>query len=961
MKRLSFVLSFLLGILIVMIPVAWQSIPGLHPFGSDRASATTPLISAGLQKPLSKPVPKASRTAAQGHSLPKGPSEGEQPRKPPGDSSEGPPLMPLEQLTKDTKKLEGLFTLYRNERTGKLFMEVRPEQFNQNYLAAMTLASGIGESALYSGMPLGDFMFTLRRVNNTVQFVIPNTYFRATAGTPIQGVVQRSFSDSVLEALPIRSLNKTNQAVVVELNPLLLTDLPGITPMLIAFLGSPYTIDQSRTYFGSIKPFPQNLEIESVYGYSGGIGGMDMPAFINNVPDSRAFDLKVRYSLSSLPANPAYRPRLADDRVGYFITAFQDFSDDTPRLPFVRYINRWHLEKADPKAELSPPKKPITFWIENTVPKEYREAIRDGILMWNQAFEKIGFKDAIEAKQMPDNADWDPADVRYNTIRWFASTDGGFALGPSRVNPVTGEILDADVLVDANFVRFLKNEFRTLVEQNQESNLPFAAQLTGNANLCNYGPRGRSLKQRNQKELQTKKLPRLRFSSHQIAYQDLCYGLEGAQQFAVGHMSLALMQNMLPSSPEMTKYVNDFLRELIAHEVGHTLGLRHNFQASAMLKPEELNNPEITRKRGLVGSVMDYNAVNLAPQGTPQGDYYTHRIGPYDEWAIEYGYKTSDATTTIGERDFLNKIAVRSAEPDLAFSTDEDVFSGLNPKVNVFDMSSDLLTYSQWQMDNARAMWQRIDKRYPLQGGSFNDVRVAFNAVFGYYFQYASFLTNYVGGQYFNRSRYGDANGRLPFEAVTLADQRKALELIRTNVFNEKAFQFSPMLLNKLAPSRWSHWGANPAIFKLDYPILDNVLFLQMIVMYDLMSYDRLSRLRDGELKNPEQTLTIPELFDTVQAGIWGDVVQAGDTLKLSGLRRALQREYLNAMVGIVLRQVDVPEDARTVARYELKQLRDGISRGLKRVDEKDVYTLAHLEEARDRITKTLEAQLQGQ
>ncbi len=379
----------------------------------------------------------------------------------------------------------------------------------------------------------------------------------------------------------------------------------------------------------------------------------------------------------------------------------------------------------------------------------------DGILMWNQAFEKIGFKDAIEVKQMPDNADWDPADVRYNTIRWFNSTDAAFAMGPSRTNPLTGEILDADIIVDANFIRSLKQEFRSLIETNQERNLPLVGAILGNRNACQENATiGKDFK-----KIPAKAVTPLRFGNHGLNLQDICYGMTGMQNFATGQMSLSVLKDALPSDGIQKEYIQEFLRELIAHEVGHTLGLRHNFQASGMLKPEELNNTEITRSKGLGASVMDYNAVNLAPLGTKQGDYYPRRIGPYDEWAIAYGYTTAPTPQT--EMEELRKIASRSSEPDLAYSTDEDLFPGLNPQVQAFDLSSDLLTYSQWQFDNARAIWSRLDQRLPLQGESFNDLRLAFNAVFSYYFGYANKLTDYIGGQYFNRSRYGDAVGRV--------------------------------------------------------------------------------------------------------------------------------------------------------------------------------------------------------
>jgi Met-zincin/Domain of unknown function (DUF5117) len=982
MKRFSIVLAFVLGITLAAAPLGIRYASGLEPvqnvvtkvIGKKAAKALFKAAGLNSNSVAQAPAIKTSKTAAPQAATPKvatpvmnqeaitaakeaaeGAKRGRSPEEAGAD-----PFRPFDTVIRDTKKIEGLFTLYRNEKTNRVFAEIMPEQLEQNHLMVMTLESAIGEKGLYSGLPLGDFLFKLRRVNNnTLQFVVPNTYFRADRGTPMERSIERSFSDSVLQILPIRSIHDKRKSLLVELNPLLLGDLPGLGMAL----GGGYGLDPTRSYVSRVKNFEKNTEIETVFGFSGGgdLGGM-MPTFFSTLPDSRAFDLRVRYSLSVLPGKDnGYRPRLADDRVGYFITAFQDFNNDMPRQPFVRYINRWNLEKQDPQAALSAPKEPIVFWIENTVPVEYRAAVKAGIEMWNQAFEQAGFKNAVVAKQMPDKADWDPADVRYNTIRWFNSTDAIFAMGPSRVNPLTGQILDADIVVDANFVRAMRQEYRAIIEQNQAANVPFVSALMGQNNLCNYGIAGKALKQRQKAAAPKLNIKPLRFKPHPIGTQDLCYGLEAAQQFSMGAMQMGLIQNELPNSAAMTAYVDDFLRELIAHEVGHTLGLRHNFRASGMLKPEELNNLEITRKRGLVGSVMDYNAVNLAPQGTKQGDYYTHVIGPYDKWAISYGYSDSKAKSIVAERDFLQTIASRSAEPDLAYATDEDVFSFLDPQVNLFDMSGDLLTYSQWQMDNAKTMWQRVDKRYPLQGESFNEVRVAFNAVFSHYLQNASFLTNYVGGQSFNRYRSGDAKGRLPFEAVPVSEQRRALALIQKNIFDENSFKFAPELLNKLAPSRWSHWGTNTPVFRLDYPIFENVLFLQAITMYDLLNYDRLARIRDGELKAPNQTLSIPELFDSLQMGIWGEVMEAKDGLTLSSPRRALQREYMNAMIDMILRRGDAPEDARTVARYELKQLRDSIGRAMKQVNAKDVYTMAHLEESRDRISKAIDAPLQGQ
>ncbi len=985
MNRRSLLLAFVLGLALAIAPFAWTFAQSAPPVLTTLQHTVKAWAEAALGQPTPTPTQNLAKPdlAKPGTAKkPAGTSDGDDDED--DTPSDGKTSKKFDQQIKGWEKLEGLFTLYRDRPTGKLYLEIRRDQLNVNYLSTVTLESGIGEGDLYSGLPLVDFLFNFRQVNNKVQFVVPNLYFRTRPGDPQEQAVKRAFSDSTLQSLTILATHPQRKSILVDLGPLLLADFPGLVPMLSASLGARYTLDANKSSFGAVKAFPQNMELESIYGFSGGAGEGGLPAFIVTLPDSRSFNLRVRYSLSQLPAHKAYRPRMADERIGYFISAYQDLSSDTPRSPFVRYINRWHLEKQDPTAALSPPKQPIVFWIENTVPLVYRDAVRDGILMWNQAFEAAGFKNAVEARQMPDKASWDPADVRYNTIRWLTSFDGGFlGIGPSRVNPLTGEILDADILIDASFSRYLKQQYQNVVRQSQLRSLPDLAKLTGNPRLCTYGPIAQELQElaiatlpstaqndTSETAAPARRSPSLQ-SVQRMGNYDLCYGLESAQQFALGASSLMMLHNALPNGAEMERYVQDFLRTLVAHEVGHTLGLRHNFRGSTMLQPEELNNRDITHQKGLVGSVMDYSAVNLAPQGTPQGDYFTQRIGPYDAWAIAYGYSASPNNNGQAEAKMLDAIAQRANEPDLAYATDEDIFADLDPKSHAFDLSGNLLTYAPWQFENALQMWKKVDSRYPLDGESFNDVRVIFDDIFSYYFNYAQMLPTYVGGQFFSRLRGGDDRAlgapRSPFVPVSLAQQRQALQLIQQYVLDDRKFRFSPEFLNKLAPSRWSHWGEDPEIFKLDYPIYDRILSLQTIVLQDLLNASRLARLRDAELKAaPGQVLTLPELFDTLQTGIWQEVL-SGDaplTVPLNGssLRRGLQRQYVAIMTNMVLRRANVPGDARSLAGYELRQLRDGIDKTLRRRSrDLDAYTRAHLEETRDRLAKTFAAQLQAQ
>ena len=868
-------------------------------------------------------------------------------------------ILPFEEVIKDTEELDGLFKVYTKKDRKEIFLEIKPEQLNKNFLCIVTLNSGIGQAPLLRGMPLQDLMVYFQRVQDRVHFVVRNVKFRTEAGDPLQRSLDTSFSDSVLYSLPIKSIHPTRKTLLISLNDLLMSeeDLSGLNAYLPMFLDSKYKKDSKKSYFGNLSVFPLNLELESVYAFKSDNPLVSIPSLI----DSRAFSLRVRYSFSEIPVNHGYKPRLADERVGYFLTAYRDFSDSR-KEPFVRYINRWHLEKENPNAPLSPPKEPIVFWIENTVPLEYRKAIRDGILMWNQAFEEAGFIDAIAVRQMPDDATWDPADVRYNVIRWSSSFQPWFfGLGPSRVNPLTGEILDADILLDANVIRIMRGEYRHLLqnpgsETDGFSNTSFSLCMgqDPSAMLPNSAPAREIF--HNGSDLGG-------LFSQLRDRHDLCYGMEAPHNFAVAAMSLSMQHNLLPSSPEMQDFVHQYLRFLTAHEVGHTLGLRHNFHASTMLTPQELHDRTITSEQGLTASVMDYLPVNLAPPGIEQGDYFSQVVGPYDRWAIEYGYKPIDAFSPEGEWRQLEKIAERAVEPELSYATDEDTYDFLDPAANVFDLSSDMLQHSQWQLENARALWERLDRRYLVSGDSYSEVRDQFDSLYFYYLRQVRNVTLYVGGQSFNRIRPGTDRRRLPFEPIPVEKQRQALQTLQEYVFDENAFQFSPELLNKLAPDRWSHWGTRTLIFPLDYPIGDRILYVQKIVLAALLSPPRLMRLRDLELKTPEEeSLTIPELFETLKGGIWTEVLAEKNQLtEISSTRRSLQREHLNLLGAMVLRESRVPEDARTLAWYNLHQLDEALEKTLKkRKDDLNVVTIAHLQETHARIGQILTAQLRS-
>jgi len=984
--------GFLAGLLLVVVPVVMQSdrvlsqadSPVGQPVHPKPWAAVTAVHLAGQtgllelqdpRSPVEDSTPEAAKTRKPAPVT----------KKPPSSStttSSDTSFKDFDSEVSATEKLSGLFTVYQKSNSNKLLAEIQPEQLNQNFLCTITLESGLGAGGIYSGLPIGDMLFYFQRVNNNLQFVVRNVNFRVQPGDPVQDSVRRSFSDSVLYTLPIVSIHPNRKSLLVDLSPMLLSDFANLNGVLDYLLGGSYSLDTEGSYLGRVKTFPLNVELESIYNFIGSGG------FLESLADSRAFTLRIRYSLSQLPDRNNYRPRLADNRVGYFITAYKDLSSNYRRQDaFVRYINRWQLEKKDPQAELSPPQQPIVFWIENTVPKQYRDTIRDGVLMWNRAFEKIGFKDALVVKQMPNNATWDPADIRYNTIRWFHSNDALFALGPSRVNPLTGQILDADILIAADMVRYVQDQYKVFGELGRPPAKNDLSSLLESPAFCNQMmlPLGRSLFGSIANQTRPQRHPPHLLRN--LKAYDLCYGNQAVQHLANAAIALNF-RNVLPNSPEMDKFVKQFLQELVAHEIGHTLGLRHNFHGSTLRTPDQLNNQDLNNQdlietSGLVSSVMDYNPPNIAPSLLQQGSYFTPVIGPYDEWAIAYGYTPlPEAMIPLQEQSALEKIASRASEPDLAYGTDEDAFVGLDPDISAFDLSGNSLVYAQQQMERAQEIWNRLDRRYVSVGDRYSEAREIFDTVFFNYLSQTSFLTTYIGGQHINRAPSGNPGDRFPFEQVAIAEQKQALDLLQQYVFSPDAFQFSPTLLNRLAPSRWLHWGSDAFSFRLDYPVHQRVLILQTLVMSDLLSSDRLERLVDAELKTqPGEALQPADLFTTLQNSIWAEVLQpAKGTLEIGTLRRALQRQHLTLLSNMVLRNnlqaldnaqtvpdliaafstAGAPEESRTLAWYHLRKLRSLLDQAVKRPID-DLATRAHLEQSRDRITKILDASLQSQ
>ena len=818
------------------------------------------------------------------------------------------------KVTEDSKSYEGFFKLYQKKEN--LYCEIQPTQLDKPFLCMISVARGLGQGFLLSGMTLEEWMLVWRRVGDKVHLVRKNVRFRAEKGTPIAKAVDLGHNDSVLFSLKIESIHPQRKSVLVNISPVFISDLPPLARRI----ASDARFDKARSTWGAVKAFPKNVELKVNAVYSSQTN-------MSTIPDSRGIQLTLHYSLAGLPENN-YRPRLADDRLGHFMTAVKDYSSKTSDAPFIRYVNRWHLEKADKETKLSPPKEPIIFYIEKTVPHRYRPYVRQGILEWNKAFEKIGFADAIEARIQQDHEDWDPEDARYNTIRWMVGA--GFAIGPSRVNPLTGQILDADILIGESWIRYWQREYMTFFDEvAHERDHPM---------------------------------------DHSSHFQcQIASGLARQMGFMASVLQARGLTDADGELPE--EFIGEALKTLTMHEVGHTLGFRHNFKASTIFSLDDLN-----KKKGeaLIGSVMEYDAVNIAPEGQEQGDYYTKTIGPWDYWVVEYAYKPIDASKPEGELKALGEIASRVASSELTYGTDEDAygyrFRDLDPLVNRWDLGDDPLAFAKQRREIVVGLWDKIADKVTKEGMGYQRVRRAFGSLLFEHGFTMYLASRYIGGQYHHRDHRGDENGRLPFVPVPAVKQREALQFIKEYALSDKAFTFSPELLNSLAITRWSDWGGDSwTSTRFDYPVHDVILRNQTLILERMLYPSVLSRVQDAELKFPkgEDAFTLPELFSGITDAVWVELGRDAGAKQwsnsdafISSFRRGLQREHLKQLIKLVLEaDSGTPEDARSLARLHLGQIRSKIQRVLQNArGTLDDYSFAHLEESQVRVEKALDA-----
>lgn len=876
----------------------------------------------------------------------------------PGGPQAGPP--PFASVIKDARRIDGPLTLWQKE--DKVWIELEPAQFNQPFLLSPKIKSGIGQGGVLGGLMALPFngaggaqVVEFVRVHRQVRLQARNTEVLAKAGTPEARAVEASYSHSLLGAVALASQpHPDRKSVLIEANALFLADVIGVGGMLQRGLRQGYGLDRNNTIFTAVRGSPQAVTLETQsHWFTGSVGGppgaaappgAPVAAPPQWLPDTRSLLVGLSYSLAPLPAQPM-PTRAADPRVGLFNTTVLDFSNDTDRTPRQRHVTRWRLEKKDPAAEFSEPVQPITFWIDRNVPLAYRETVRSAILEWNKAFEKIGFRGAIQVQQQPDDAAFDTLDLGYASVRWMMNASPSFgAIGPSHIDPRTGEILDADIAIEGLVTRGAR-QLRAHV-------LAAPVQAAGDFGARIENPYAHLF------DSAAERAARLGLPLDADAHAHCRHAALAAEQLGYAMDVLQARGELDADGPLAEQFVQDHVKEVVMHEVGHALGLRHNFRASRAYTEAQLADAEFTRAHGTTGSVMEYTAVNLPRPGQPGGVPFQTTLGPYDHWAIEYAYKPLPADLTPqAQRAELQRIAARGSEPLLAFGTDEDFALGLDPESLQGDLGDDPLAFAAKRLEIARDLFQRQESRELPADQDYTVLRRSLGFAVNDAARALAVLTRQIGGVRTLRDYPG--SGRDPLQPVDAAVQRAALDQVARAALAGDGLRLSPALQRRLAPD-FLHRADNLAE-ATDFALPQRLLELQRAVLNHLLSDALAARVQDSASKTDpvQRPLALAEIYQRVARDVWSELGPRGRLREpIAVERRELQRSHVNRLAAALLRgSTTVRADARGLMREQARELLARLQAAQRGALDAD--TRVHLADSIDSLRQALSAPMQ--
>lgn len=646
------------------------------------------------------------------------------------------------------QKIDGFMPLYWDTRNGKMLMEV--SRFKREFLYQVSLPAGLGSNPV--GLDRGQigrtFVVYFERVGNKVLLVQPNYRYRALSNDEAERrAVADSFAKSVIYGFKIEA--EKDERILVDATAFLLRDAHGVADRIRQARQGNFRLDDSRSafYLEKTKGFTKNTEVEATLTFAGEEPGR----LVGSVtPTANSVTVREHHSFVELPDNN-YKPREFDPRVNSINIIFNDYASPITEPVEKRWIIRHRLEKKEPDAAVSEAVKPIVYYVDNGAPEPIRSALVEGAAWWNQAFEAAGYKNAFQVKVLPPDAD--PMDIRYNMINWVHRSTRGWSYGASVVDPRTGEIIKGNVSLGSLRIR---QDFMLATGM-----IPAYA-TTDEKGFCAFGDS-----------------------------PELSYLADSKQESA--DMSLAR------------------IRQLSAHEVGHTIGFEHNFAASSYGR----------------GSVMDYPApmVEIKNGKLDLSNAYAVGIGSFDKFSVKFAYSQFAANTN--EAAELEKIIVQGVADGMLYINDSDA-RGMNtahPLASIWDNGTDMVAYLKHEMDVRRIGLNQYGLNSIPNGTPLSELEAKLIPLYLHHrYQLVSALKS-VGGLYFTyavKTNAGISPNKYR-EIVAPERQREALNAILDTIKPEElAF---PENILKIMPPRADGYDAGTGEYfqKRTEPVFDSI------------------------------------------------------------------------------------------------------------------------------------------
>ena len=753
--------------------------------------------------------------------------------------SDSPKVKSFNDFTKELQQIDGYMPLFYDDEKGKMYMQV--SRLKEEFLYQVSLSTGVGSNPI--GLDRGQLGRTkvvyFERVGNKVLLVQPNYRFRAMSNNSAEKrAVEESFAKSVIWGFKV--VAKDSDKVVVDATSFILRDAHGVGMTLNRTKQGSYSMDSSRSafYLRNTKGFPKNTEVEATITLTA--KGRTGRLVNQTSPSGDSVTTRQRHSFVELPDNN-YKPREFDPRIGAYALSFYDYATDISENLEKRWIVRHRLNKKNPNETMGEAVKPIVYYVDNGTPKKIQDALIDGARWWNQAYEAAGYKNAFQVEVLP--ADADPMDIRYNVINWVHRSTRGWAYGSSVTDPRTGEIIKGVVTLDSQRAR---QDFRIASG--------FAPQYANASHsMCNFA-----------------------------SMPDIDYLLKADAKTDANALAYAR------------------IRQLSAHEIGHTLGFAHNFTASTYGR----------------ASVMDYPAplIQIKNGKLDFSNAYDDKIGVYDKWVTQFAY--TDFPAEANEKAELEKILQSGIRNGYLYLSDNDTRprSAAHPLANLWDNGSNPVAELEHILKVRRIGLQTFGLNNVEEGAPLSELENKLLPLYLHHRYQTTAVVKMLGGVYYNYSvRTGNmTNPRQVYEIVQPTKQREAMKAVLSTI-TPKELAIPENILKLIPPTASGFGSSRSELFpKRTYPIFDTIGATEIaanITLEGLLEPSRAARMITFNARDK-----VNPHFREIVAAL---VTQTWKTPKSTNRYHAEIQRTLQSLTVTHLMHLSANENAQTQVRAE--------------------------------------------